>query len=134
MMPAAYLQPVPNTMPSAPHMQRESLPRPGQSGPWNSDEDNVLLDAKSRGMSWEEIHSQHFPNKSANACRKRHERVLAKMRNTDWDDNRIQRVTLAYNRHRQSMWEPLCKELGESMPEVEKVVCIPLSPLALYRS
>ena len=90
----------------------------------------MLLDAKGRGMSWEEIHQQHFPGKSANACRKRHERVLAKMKNTDWDDARIQRVTDAYNRHRESIWAPLCSELGESMSDIEKVASIELALLA----
>ncbi|KIX98930.1 uncharacterized protein Z520_05391 [Fonsecaea multimorphosa CBS 102226] len=117
-----YLQSVPNSMPPVPHLQRETIPRPGQSGPWNAEEDNILLDAKGRGLSWEEIHRRYFPNKSANACRKRHERVLAKMRDTDWDEARIQRVTDAYNRHRHSIWQPLCKELGESMSDVEKVM------------
>ena len=120
-MPTMYL-PAPNTMPAAHQMQREPLPKPGQSGPWNNEEDCVLIDAKGRGMSWEEIHRTHFPGKSANACRKRHERVLAKMRNTDWDDARIQRVTDAYNRHRHTIWAPLCKELNENLSDVEKVV------------
>jgi hypothetical protein len=126
MMPT-YL-PVPNAMPAMPQMQRGPLPKPGQSGPWNNEEDSILLDAKSGGMSWEEIHRQHFPGKSANACRKRHERVLAKMRSTDWDDARIQRVTDAYHKHRNSIWAPLCRELGESLTDVEKVVC-DLDPL-----
>ena len=132
----SYL-PVPNAMTTAPQMQREPPPRPGQSGPWNNDEDTVLLDAKNRGKSWEEIHRTHFPGKSANACRKRHERVLAKMRNTDWDDARVQKVTEAYNRHRQMIWAPLCKELNESLSDVEKVVreyhlcCLVLQKLTL---
>lgn len=134
MMPATYLQAVPNSMPAAPQMQREPPSRPGQSGPWSSEEDNILLDAKGRGMSWEEIHRQHFPGKSANACRKRHERVLAKMRNTDWDDARIQRVTNAYSRHRHLMWAPMCKELGESITDVEKVVCRQPQPRSVGRS
>jgi hypothetical protein len=117
----AYL-PAPNAMPSAPQMPREPLLPPGQSGPWQNDADSILLDAKGRGMSWEEIHKKFFPNKSANACRKRHERVLAKMRSTDWDEARVQRVTEAYNRHRQVIWAPLCKELNESWSDVEKVV------------
>ncbi|KAJ9615563.1 hypothetical protein H2200_001638 [Cladophialophora chaetospira] len=117
----SYL-PVPSAMPAPAPMHREPLPKPGQSGPWNPEEDNVLLEAKSRGMSWEEIHRTHFPVKSANACRKRHERVLAKMRNTDWDDARIQRVTDAYKRHRHEIWTPLCNELNESLSDVEKVM------------
>ncbi len=121
MMQPLYL-PAPSAMPAAHQIQREPLPKPGQSGPWNPDEDNVLINAKGRGMCWEDIHRTHFPGKSANACRKRHERVLAKMRNTDWDDARIQRVTDAYNRHRHNIWQPLCKELNESLSDVEKVV------------
>ncbi|KIW65268.1 hypothetical protein PV04_07541 [Phialophora macrospora] len=120
MMPA-YL-PVPNNMPAVPQMPKEPLPRPGQSGPWNNDEDSILMEAKLKGMSWEEIHRQHFPGKSANACRKRHERVLAKVRNTNWDEARIQRVTDAYHKHRSSIWAPLCNELGESLSDVEKVM------------
>jgi hypothetical protein len=123
-MMAPYLQPAPNTMPTVPQMHRDQPLRPSQSGPWAKEEDDVLIEAKSQGMSWEEIHRQHFPGKSANACRKRHERVLAKMKNSDWDEGRIQKVIEAYNRYRLVIWAPVCDDLGEELSDVEKVVRI----------
>jgi hypothetical protein len=123
-MMAPYLQPAPNTMPTVPHMQRTELVRPSQSGPWTQAEDEILLDAKSQGLSWEEIHRQHFPGKSANACRKRHERCLMKMKRTDWDEARIQRVRDAYIRNRPMIWAPLVNDIGETLEDIERVVSL----------
>jgi len=109
----------------APMTPHEPLPKPGQSSPWTTEEDNLLVEAKSQGLAWEEIHKRHFPNKSGNACRKRHERVMAKLRETDWDEARIRRVISQYNRPgvRESIWRPLSDLVGEKWEDVEKVVC-----------
>ena len=109
-------------------MHREQLPRPGQSGPWTAEEDAVLLEERSRGLAWDDIHNRRFPNKSGNACRKRHERLLAKARDTDWDDNRVHNVLIIYNRHREDLWKPVAEQVGEKWEDVEKVV----SPLRRY--
>lgn len=117
-----YMQPVrPPSLP-APQMQRGSLPRPGQSGPWTADEDAILLEERSRGSAWDEIHNRHFPGKSGNACRKRHERLLTKARDTNWTDARINSLLVVYSRHREQMWTTIADEVGERWEEVEKVV------------
>jgi hypothetical protein len=105
--------------------QQETGPRPGQNGPWTPDEDDVLLDAKSRGMAWDEIHRQYFPLKTGNACRKRHDRLLAKARDPTWDDARVQRVLDCYNQQREPLWRSVADQTGERWEEVEKVVSDP---------
>lgn len=85
------------------------------------------MDAKARGLAWDEIHKRYFPFKSGNACRKRHERVLAKARDTDWDEGRIQRVLNEYNRRREQIWRTLSDGVGERWEEVEKLVSFALT-------
>lgn len=105
-------------------MQREQLPRPGQSGPWTPEEDAILLEERSRGSAWDDIHNRHFPGKSGNACRKRHERLLTKARDTNWDDARINNLLVVYSRHRESVWRQVADEVGEKWEDVERVVSI----------
>ena len=98
---------------------------PGQSAPWTTNEDSTLIDAKSRGLGWNEIHQRFFPNKSGNACRKRHERLMVKLRTTEWDNARIERVMTAYNMPgvREEFWGNIAVRFGERWEDVEKVVC-----------
>lgn len=119
-----YIQPVrtPSISNVPTPTPRESMSRPGQSTPWTMQEDNLLMDGKARGLSWEEIHKQYFPTKSANACRKRHERAIAKARDTDWNEARIQKVIEEYNRSREQFWRKLSEVVGERWEEVEKLV------------
>ena len=83
------------------------------------------MDAKGSGLGWNEIHQKFFPNKSGNACRKRHERLMVKLRTTDWDDQRIRRVMNEYNAAglRQDFWTQIARRLGERWEDVERVVC-----------
>ena len=84
------------------------------------------MDAKSQGLGWNEIHQRHFPLKSGNACRKRHERLIQKLRTTNWDDGRIRKVMTAYNNPgiREQFWTELANRVGEDRWEdVERVVC-----------
>ena len=84
----------------------------------------MLIDAKSQGLGWNEIHQRFFPNKSGNACRKRHERLMVKLRTTEWDNARIQRVMAAYNEPgvREEFWSGIAHRFGERWEDVEKVV------------
>lgn len=100
-------------------------PAPGQSTPWTIDEDNTLVEAKSQGLGWNDIHQRHFPLKSGNACRKRHERLMQKIRTTNWDDGRVARVMTEYNKAgvRERFWAELAARIGEDRWEdVERVV------------
>lgn len=99
--------------------------QPGQSAPWTSAEDSALIDAKGQGLGWNEIHQRFFPTKSGNACRKRHERLMVKIRTTEWSDVRIQNVMNAYNMPgvREQFWCRIAEPFGERWEDVEKVVC-----------
>jgi len=119
-----FMQPVrPPSMP-APHMQRDKVPRPGQSGPWTHEEDEILKAERGRGSGWDDIHKMHFPGKSGNACRKRYERLSIKARDTSWDDGRINKLLSIYSRHRESVWRPVADEAGEKWEDVERVVSL----------
>ncbi|KIV95660.1 hypothetical protein PV10_03285 [Exophiala mesophila] len=106
----------------APAMHNDSLIRPGTSGPWTAEEDSILVDERSRGLAWDDIHNRHFPTKSGNACRKRHERLMVKARESDWDDTRISNLLNVYHSQRETIWAPLAKTLGERWEDVEKVL------------
>lgn len=134
MDPMMHSYPPQAVMPPQPTPQ---LHHPGQSAPWLTEEDDALMNAKAAGMGWNDIHQQYFPTKSGNACRKRHERLMQKLRTTDWDDNRIRRVMAEYGRHgvREEFWGGIAKRLGEKWEDCERVVCqnasLPEQPLTL---
>lgn len=44
-------------------------------GAWTPSDDEILLAARARGANWAPIQQMHFPTRTANACRKRHERL-----------------------------------------------------------
>lgn len=96
----------------------------GTDGPWTAEMDSTLIDAHARGLRWEQISAQHFPQKSANACRKRFGRAKEERRATGWDDNRIMKVINAYNKDgfREHFWGLLARETGERWQDLEKVV------------
>lgn len=117
-----FMQPVRPPSVNSHRPQHDLPPRPVQSGPWTAREDDILIKARSQGLAWEEIHKQCFPNKTGNACRKRHDRLLIKARDPTWDEARIQKVVYRYNRARESMWRPIADQVGERWEDVEKVV------------
>lgn len=49
----------------------------GMGSTWDSADDRILLAAHALGNSWEDIHSSHFPNKTAVACYSRYQRLKA---------------------------------------------------------
>ncbi len=50
---------------------------------WPSKNDELLMRARQQGMNWQSIATKYFPDKTANACRKRHERLMEKRNNTE---------------------------------------------------
>ena len=117
-----------HSYPAQPVMPPQPTPQlhhPGQSAPWSVQEDEVLMNAKAAGLGWNEIHQRYFQTKSGNACRKRHERLMQKLRTTDWDDNRIRRVMTEYGRPgvREKFWGGIANSLGERWEDCERVVC-----------
>jgi hypothetical protein len=126
--PQPALMPLPdvmNPMPSTPRnlAQPRASPQPAQNGPWTTEEDEILCEYRTRGFGWSQIQEKHFPGKSANACRKRHERLMTKRRSTDWDDGRLENLAVNYRLMRGQIWAPLADRLGEKWEHVEKAVC-----------
>ena len=116
MQPPAFGPPPPPPPPITMH--------PGQSAPWTAADDSALIDAKGQGLGWNEIHQRFFPNKSGNSCRKRHERLMFKLRSCEWSDGRIQNVMNAYNTRgvREHFWRGIADPFGENWQDAEKVV------------
>jgi uncharacterized Zn-finger protein len=49
-----------------------------QSSSWSAQDDETLIQARTRGLAWNQIAPKHFPHKSPNACRKRHEHLMVR--------------------------------------------------------
>ena len=63
--------------PSTAALGLEETPKSkGQSAEWSSEDDELLMWARLEGLNWQPIASLYFPNKTSNACRKRHERLM----------------------------------------------------------
>lgn len=112
-------------LPPAPHNLHHPppSPQPNQNqNAWSSEDDEVLCEYRMRGFGWNQIQEQRFPSKSANACRKRHERLMTKRRSTEWDDSRLDGLALKYKAMRAEIWGGIAAALGEKWEHVEKAV------------
>ncbi|KAL9535978.1 hypothetical protein SMMN14_00951 [Sphaerulina musiva] len=108
-----------NTMPSlAPYPE---APQPPQkvAAIWSSSDDEILLQARASGLNWQPIANRYFPNKSANACRKRHERLVERRHGDDWDTHKLELLAAEYMACRKEMWEVLAARVGERWLVVE---------------
>src|SRR5947209_8096490 len=65
------------------------------STPWVPADDEILLRARASGLNWAPIQQQYFPNKTPNACRKRHERLMEKRSAEDYDGVRLETLARA---------------------------------------
>ena len=75
------------------------------------------------GLNWQPIASQYFPNKTANACRKRFERLMQQKNAADsWDSMKTTTLAKAYMETRQQIWSSLAEQLGEKWTTVEQKV------------
>ena len=88
------------------------------------------MQARKDGMNWDPIAKAYFPTKTANACRKRHERLMDK-RNTseDWESAKLEAMELAYYKHRERMWKIVADEINEKWQTVEAKVSLSKSML-----
>lgn len=77
-------------------------------------------------MNWVLIASSHFPKKTPNACRKRHERLLDKRNSENWGSSKFEDLARAYTDSREMMWKILAENVGENWRHVEKMVCFSL--------
>lgn len=95
-------------------------PEWNQSGSWTSKDDEALYEYRTRGFDWDQIQGQRFPDKSAHACRERHEALMTKRRSIEWDDPRLGVLAVQYRAMRAQMWSVLAKELGDTWEHVER--------------
>ncbi|UNI24871.1 hypothetical protein JDV02_010590 [Purpureocillium takamizusanense] len=97
---------------------------PGQhrpsSGAWSPQDDNQLVAARMQGLNWGQIKDTHFPAKTANACRKRHERLMERKGADDWDGRKLQRLAKEYMGMRREIWSGLAARTGEKWNVVEQ--------------
>ena len=99
---------------------------------WSTADDEVLLQARASGLNWQPIASRHFPNKTANACRKRHERLIERRHVEDWDARKLDLLAQEYRAVRKEMWEILAARVGERWAVVEAKVLRTRSFVAAY--
>jgi len=88
-------------------------------GTWTPAEDSTLLKARASGRQWSDLQRTHFPDKTANACRKRHERLVERRGIRNFDSRRLGRVAKEYMALREQMWTPLAERVGERWQDVE---------------
>lgn len=94
------------------------------SGAWTYQDDQQLMAARAQGLNWSQIKDTYFPSKTANACRKRHERLAERRDADDWDQRKMQRMAKEYMTMRKEIWGPLAARTGEKWSVVEAKVCL----------
>ncbi|KXX81077.1 hypothetical protein MMYC01_202771 [Madurella mycetomatis] len=98
-------------------------PMPSQhrasSGAWNQEDDRTLLALRAMGKNWNQIQREAFPGKTGNACRKRHERLMERRGQNDFDNRKLERLCKEYMSMRKEIWQPLASRCGEKWNVVE---------------
>jgi hypothetical protein len=98
---------------------------------WSTKDDEVLIQARTQGLNWNQIAPNHFPSKSPNACRKRHERLTERQNAEQWDGVNLDVLAQAYMDCRREMWSILAARLGAKWTIIEQKVSslLQLAPL-----
>lgn len=102
-------------------LDHQSPPNERASTAWSQDDDSRLAQYRAKGMNWGPIAS-HFPNKTPNACRKRHERLMEKQKAESWDGVKTEDLARAYLECREAMWKMVADRVGEKWTTVESKV------------
>ncbi|KAL2169458.1 hypothetical protein VTG60DRAFT_6002 [Thermothelomyces hinnuleus] len=89
------------------------------SGAWNQEDDRTLLTLRAMGKNWNQIQREAFPGKTGNACRKRHERLMERRGQNDFDNRKLERLCKEYMGMRKEIWQPLASRCGEKWNVVE---------------
>jgi hypothetical protein len=90
---------------------------------WSAKDDGILIQARQQGLNWNQISPKHFPSKSPNACRKRHERLMERQNAEQWDGGvKLDVLSQAYMDVRREMWSLLAARVGEKWQLVEQKV------------
>jgi hypothetical protein len=104
------------------------------SGAWNQEDDQTLLALRAMGKNWNQIQREAFPGKTGNACRKRHERLMERRGQNDFDNRKLERLCKEYMSMRKEIWQPLASRCGEKWNVVEMQVCffaLSISPVPI---
>jgi hypothetical protein len=101
------------------------------SGAWNQEDDRTLLALRAMGKNWNQIQREAFPGKTGNACRKRHERLMERRGQNDFDNRKLERLCKEYMSMRKEIWQPLASRCGEKWNVVEMQVCFSTHPTPL---
>ncbi|KAL8672508.1 MAG: hypothetical protein Q9168_003046 [Polycauliona sp. 1 TL-2023] len=110
--------PTPDT--GVPNYIQPNTSEPHSSTPWPPAADDQLMQARQQGLNWLTIAETYFPQKTANACRKRHERLIEKRNNVgDWNGVKFEEVARAYREVREDMWRILADRVNEKWSVVE---------------
>ncbi|KAI1324654.1 hypothetical protein F5Y16DRAFT_402220 [Xylariaceae sp. FL0255] len=99
--------------------QPAPIPTRPSSGAWSQQDDQNLLAARTQGLNWTQIQQTYFPNKSPNACRKRHERLQERKGVDDWDARKLEKLAKEYMNMRKEIWQGLAAKTGEKWNTVE---------------
>jgi hypothetical protein len=73
-------------------------------------------------MNWAPIQQQFFQSKTANACRKRHERLMDRRNAVDWDGSKLENLAKNYMKIRKDLWSDLAAITEEKWYVVEAKV------------
>ncbi|KAF5878072.1 putative myb family transcription factor protein [Botrytis fragariae] len=120
------VQQPPLPLPTQHYVQSTPMPpsiRPS-SGAWTPIDDRTLIAARKQGLNWQPIQATYFPNKSANACRKRHERLMERKSSDDWDNVKSETLAKHYMDMRKEIWSGLAAATGEKWTVVEQKKCM----------
>ncbi|KAF1833816.1 hypothetical protein BDW02DRAFT_361206 [Decorospora gaudefroyi] len=90
-----------------------------RSSAWSTKDDETLIQARAQGLNWNQIGPKHFPSKTPNACRKRHERLMERQNAEQWDGVKLDVLAQAYMDVRRDMWSILAARVGEKWQLVE---------------
>ncbi|KAL1835409.1 hypothetical protein VTJ49DRAFT_6779 [Mycothermus thermophilus] len=88
-------------------------------GTWSAEDDKTLVAARAQGLNWADLQRTHFPGKTANACRKRYERLVERRGIHDYGGRRLERVANEYMNMRREIWSGLADRLGMKWDVVE---------------
>ncbi|KAK4149655.1 hypothetical protein C8A00DRAFT_46757 [Chaetomidium leptoderma] len=92
-------------------------------GTWTADDDKALIQARTQGQNWADLQRTHFPAKTANACRKRYERLVERRGIYDYSGRRLELVANEYMNVRKEIWSGLADRLGMKW-EVVEALCM----------
>ena len=100
-----------------------------RSSSWSAKDDETLIQARAQGLNWSQIGPKHFPSKTPNACRKRHERLMERQNAEQWDGIKLDVLAQAYMEVRREMWTILGDRVGEKWQLVEQKVRLEHLPI-----